>query len=85
MWRRAHGFFDVVTYEGDGQAVQEVPHSLGVAPEMLWVKCRDVAKTWSVYHHESDVDPRANYLALQENWSAASDDTYRHWADDFTE
>jgi hypothetical protein len=39
MWRRAPGYFDVVCFEGDGQ-VLEVPHSLGVAPEMMWVKSR---------------------------------------------
>jgi hypothetical protein len=48
MWRRAPGFFDVVTYEGNGVAGREVPHSLGVAPEMMWVKCRG-DRPWRVY------------------------------------
>lgn len=49
MWRRQTGFFDVVTYEGNGVAGREVPHNLGVAPEMMWVKSRDIAGYWQVY------------------------------------
>ena len=50
MWRRAPGFFDVVTYEGDGQAGRELPHNLGVKPEMIWTKCRNHnGRNWSVY------------------------------------
>ena len=51
-WRRAHGFFDVVPYEGDGQAGREVPHSLGVAPEMMWIKVRDRSNPWPVYNKD---------------------------------
>jgi hypothetical protein len=51
MWRRAPGFFDVVTYEGNGQVGREVPHSLGVAPEMMWVKSRSSGTdNWMVYN-----------------------------------
>ena len=49
MWRRAPGFFDVVAYEGDGLSGREIPHNLGVAPEMMWFKSRSNDKTWSVY------------------------------------
>ena len=52
MWRRAPGFFDVVTYEGNGQAGREVPHSLGVAPEMMWIKVRDRSNPWPVYNKD---------------------------------
>jgi len=37
MWKRAKGFFDVVYYTGNA-TVRTIPHSLGVAPEMIWVK-----------------------------------------------
>ena len=50
MFRRAPGFFDVVAYEGDGVAGRTVSHNLGVAPEMMWVKNRDTAYAWKVYH-----------------------------------
>jgi hypothetical protein len=50
MWRRAPGFMDVVAYAGNGQMGHAVPHNLGVAPEMLWVKRRDVTDNWPVWH-----------------------------------
>ena len=49
--KRAPGFFDTVCYEGDGVAGREVPHGLGVAPEMMWVRGRDAAN-WAVYVSE---------------------------------
>ena len=39
LFRRAPGFFDVVTYTGSVSA-QEIPHNLGVAPELIIQKCR---------------------------------------------
>lgn len=50
LFRRAPGFFDVVAYTGNGTAGRTVPHNLGVAPEMMWVKRRDFDRTWGVYH-----------------------------------
>ena len=49
QWQRRAGYFDVVTYVGTG-STQTVNHSLGVAPDMMWVKRRDVADGWNVYH-----------------------------------
>lgn len=48
-WRRVPSFFDVVCYVGTGSA-RTVTHNLGVAPEMMWVKNRNSAYSWSVYH-----------------------------------
>jgi hypothetical protein len=53
MFRRAPGFFDVVCYEGDGQAVHEIPHSLGTQPEMIWIKSIDQTYPWPVYHKDT--------------------------------
>ena len=39
FWRRAPGFFDVVTYEGSVIPLT-LNHNLGVEPEMYIVKCR---------------------------------------------
>jgi len=44
LWKRAKGYFDVVHYTGTGSA-RTVVHGLGVAPEMLWVKCRSNGST----------------------------------------
>ena len=50
MWKRAPSFCDVVAYTGDGTTGRTVSHNLGVAPEMMWVKRRDAAQDWKVYH-----------------------------------
>jgi hypothetical protein len=47
-FRRAPGFFDVVTYTGAGSAVWH-NHNLGVVPEMIWFKGRDIAEYWNVF------------------------------------
>jgi hypothetical protein len=49
MFKRAPGFFDVVAYTGDGVIGREIPHSLGVAPELMIVKARNNTGTWPVY------------------------------------
>jgi hypothetical protein len=41
LFKRAKGFFDVVCYTGNYTGGHSIKHSLGVAPEMIWVKCRD--------------------------------------------
>ena len=49
-FKRAKGFFDVVTYTGDrSSGSRTVAHSLGVVPEMIWVKHTSLAQNWSVY------------------------------------
>ena len=47
-FRRAPGFFDVVAYTGTGVA-RTVPHNLGVAPELMIVKRRNLGESWAVY------------------------------------
>lgn len=49
MFKRAKGFFDVVCYTGDGVAGMTNSHTLGVVPEMMWVKDRITANGWFVY------------------------------------
>ena len=49
MWKR-HAGFDVVTYKGNGTIGRQMPHSLGVIPEMIWVKRRNANEHWYVYH-----------------------------------
>ena len=46
--RRAPGFFDEVCYTGNG-STQNISHNLGVVPEMMIAKRRDVAGSWVVY------------------------------------
>ena len=46
-FRRAPGFFDVVAYTGTG-ANRTVSHDLGVAPELMIVKNKSLARDWAV-------------------------------------
>ena len=50
QWRRAPGFFDVVTYEGNTSNPRTIAHNLGAVPEMIWVKSRGPnTASWRVY------------------------------------
>ena len=49
-FRKAPGFFDVVTYTGNGTAGRTVSHSLGSTPGMVAVKRLDSNIGWQVYH-----------------------------------
>jgi hypothetical protein len=53
MFRRAPGFFDVVTYTGNGSAGRDINHNLGVAPELMIIKQRSAARSWAVYNSSS--------------------------------
>jgi len=48
MWRRAPGFTDVVCYKGTGSSTW-FNHNLGVVPEMVWFKGRNIAEHWNVF------------------------------------
>ena len=50
MWKRAPGFFDVVSYEWNGVATRNVEHNLGVPPEMYIVKNIKSTDDWYVRH-----------------------------------
>jgi len=47
-FRKAPGFFDVVTYSGDG-TVRQIPHNLGSTPAVIIVKCTSHVNNWYVY------------------------------------
>ena len=50
-FRKAPGFFDVVSWTGNGTAGKTVAHSLGSVPGMIMVKCTSTGSTtWRVYH-----------------------------------
>ena len=51
-FRKAPGFFDVVTYTGTGSA-QNISHSLGSVPGMIMIHCRDGSHDWEVYHRST--------------------------------
>ena len=57
MWKRAKGYFDIVAYTGNATPSVghrlNVPHALGVAPEMLIHKRRDSTSSWQVLHKDA--------------------------------
>jgi hypothetical protein len=53
MFKRAKGFMDVVTYTGNGVQGRNVNHSLGVVPEIMLIKRRNIAASWVVYHADA--------------------------------
>tara|TARA_R100001463_G_scaffold132830_1_gene193783 strand:+ start:921 stop:3572 length:2652 start_codon:yes stop_codon:yes gene_type:complete len=59
-FRKAPGFFDVVTWTGTASA-QLISHSLGSVPGLIMIKCTSDAENWVIYHR--DISP-ASYLRL---------------------
>ena len=51
-FRKAPGFFDVVTYTGTG-SVQNVSHSLGSEPGAIFIKKTSGSENWAVYHRSA--------------------------------
>jgi|14BtaG_2_1085337.scaffolds.fasta_scaffold16118_1 hypothetical protein len=74
-WRRAPNFFDVVAYTGNGNSGRNINHNLGVAPEMMWIKCRSNTDNWNVYHKDIDVHsdnaPETDVIYLNRNNAAS--------------
>jgi len=49
-WKEtADAGFDIVSYTGNDTA-RTISHSLSAVPKMMIVKCRNVAKEWTVFH-----------------------------------
>ncbi len=49
-FRKAPGFFDVVTYTGNGTAGRTVSHNLGSTPGMMIIKKSSNSENWIIYH-----------------------------------
>lgn len=49
-FRKAPGFFDVVTWAGDGTGTRNIPHSLGSTPGCVILKRTNQATNWFVQH-----------------------------------
>ena len=72
-FRKAPGFFDVVTYTGSGNA-RTVPHNLGSVPGMIIVKATDDTAGWYVYHRAL-----GSTGLLRLNVDNGSTSTYSQW------
>ena len=72
-FRKAKGFFDVVTYTGNGSN-RTIAHSLGSVPGMIIIKRTDTASNWAVYNRgfNGGVNPEHYVAFLDTNASASS-------------
>ena len=49
-FRKAPGFFDIVTWSGNNVDGRDIPHSLGSVPGMVFMKPTNAMGGWYVYH-----------------------------------
>lgn len=49
-FRKAPGFFDVVTYTGDSSTPRAISHNLGSTPGMIIIKRVNISSNWICYH-----------------------------------
>ena len=68
LFKRAPSFFDSVCYTGTGSN-RNVSHNLGVAPELMIVKCRSNAGRWVMYSAPLYGATKAIWLNTTENVS----------------
>ena len=74
-FRKSPGFFDVVTYTGNGSA-RAISHSLGCVPGMIIVKNTSSAIDWAVWHRGAVESNATNTLKLNTTDAAATNNTY---------
>ena len=74
-FRKAPGFFDVVTYTGNGVSGQTISHSLGSVPGFIIIKNLDETNAWNCWHR-GVTSPNSNwwqnYLTVNTTNAAAS-------------
>ena len=77
LWnfRRAPGFFDVVTWTGNG-STRTIPHNLGGVPGCIMVKNTSSVIDWTVWHRGAVESNATRTLCLNNNASASSNNTY---------
>ena len=59
-FRKAPGFFDVVTWTGNGTAGRQISHDLKSKPGLILIKRTDGAAKWIVYHRDTGASKSAN-------------------------
>ena len=74
-FRKAPGFFDVVTYTGTWDGVttphsQTISHNLGSVPAVIIIKQTNQTRNWIVYHTSTGA---GQYLSLSTTAAAAAD------------
>jgi hypothetical protein len=82
-WKRAPKFFDVTVHRSNGQPNQQIPHNLGVVPEMAWIKAINSSNDWFVHHKNlsggSNLILNSSAAETQSNTSSAATFTSTYW------
>ncbi len=55
-FRKAKGFFDVVTWTGNGVDGRQIPHGLSAIPGFIMVKRTSSSEDWACYHKELPIN-----------------------------
>ena len=73
-WKSAPQFFETQLYKGTG-ANRTVDHNLGVTPEMIWVKARDLGTALTCYHkgagntHRGEMHSSSAFATSTATWN----------------
>ena len=57
-FRKAPGFFDVVTWTGNGSSGHAISHSLGSTPGAIFIKKTSATEGWYVFHRSAGTSKR---------------------------
>ena len=68
-FKRATGFFDVVTYIGNNSSNRSISHGLGIAPELMLVKSRGSTQNWVSFDTSTGA---TKYMRLNTNGQPAT-------------
>jgi len=71
--------YSITTFTGDSTGTGTVPHGLGAAPEVVWVKARSFSDSWFVYHKDLGNGSNAEEYALRLNTTAAEQSLTGFW------
>jgi hypothetical protein len=71
--------YSITTFTGGSTASGTVPHGLGAAPEVVWVKARSFSDSWFVYHKDLGNGSNAEEYALRLNTTAAEQSLTGFW------
>ena len=75
-FRKSKGFFDIVSYSGDG-TTRDIAHNLGCVPGMIMLKRTDNNSDWWTYHRDlGDTANPAWSKVLRLNDAGAQQDAY---------
>jgi len=76
-FRKAPGFFDVVTYTGNGVAGRTISHSLGSVPGMIVIKRTNASEDWIVGHRSIGLG--TGRLMLNDNTGNSNNNATQYW------